>query len=437
MDRLVQLWIWFNAYTKINPIVSGLVGVWGLSMLTLVCRKIPMRILNWVYAQSTTTLDFDNSDVGFMNENYLAFMHWLVEQKYARFTRHFSLITTGRLIETLMQEGKTAALGAGLGTHWFFYKGRLFKVNRRMIEKQGERASMFAVYVTMFGRKRAIMQTLLDEFSYRTDTEKLNVYRYKWHEGYWSSNVLAQKRSLESVIIDPAIKAKIVADIEKFQQEEAWYKSRGLPWKLMINLHGVPGTGKTSFVRAIASHFKLSIAILDLNELSDQHLLHAISSLPKNCLLLLEDFDSCPAVLRRDSLRLKDTEKDDESSPPYFTGKKDVTLSGILNAFDGVVGMDGVIGFTTTNVLDQIDPAILRKGRTDYIYELGKLRHAEVVSYLELMFPASFIPNNMYFEDILGCDLQAIYFEHHESVFEFVAHLPLKAAPEHAQLKAA
>jgi chaperone BCS1 len=426
MGHLVLWWVAFTAYTKSNPVVAGIVSLWGVSMVTLVFRKIPARIYAWIYGQITTTLELDNSGMGFSQENYTMFMNWLVEQKYARFTRHYSLITYGSAIDDLLKEGKTAKLGAGSGQHWFFFKRRYFKASRRMLERQGNENTMFVISVTMFGRDRRILQALVDEFSFKLDQSKIQIYRWRIHDQTWSSQTHALRRDMASVIIDKAIKDKLIGDIKAFYAEKEWYKERGLPWKKTFIFSGPPGTGKTSLVRALATYFNMSIAVLDLNAVSDVGLSIALSYLPSNTLLLIEDFDSCPATLIRDGMRYQSTraavDEARANTNPY--GTKEITLSGILNAFDGVVGMDGLITILTTNVIEEIDPAILRKGRTDHIFEIGKLHHKEVVEYIELMFPNIYLDSTIRFDDILGCDLQALYFDHHKEANDFVNAIP-------------
>ena len=49
-----------------------------------------------------------------------------------------------------------------------------------------------------------------------------------------------------------------------------------------------------------------------------------------------------------------------------FQGLNRLTLSGLLNAIDGVTSSEGRIVFMTTNYVDKLDPALIRPGRVDY-----------------------------------------------------------------------
>lgn len=48
-----------------------------------------------------------------------------------------------------------------------------------------------------------------------------------------------------------------------------------------------------------------------------------------------------------------------------------VTLSGLLNALDGVASSEGRIVFMTTNYLERLDAALIRPGRVDLKEYIG------------------------------------------------------------------
>ncbi len=78
-----------------------------------------------------------------------------------------------------------------------------------------------------------------------------------------------------------------------------------------------------------------------------------IDDLPVATLLLIEDVDC--------------VFKDSRST----TGDTGVTLSGLLNALDGVSSREGRVLFLTTNHPERLDPALVRPGRVDRKIELG------------------------------------------------------------------
>jgi mitochondrial chaperone BCS1 len=74
------------------------------------------------------------------------------------------------------------------------------------------------------------------------------------------------------------------------------------------------------------------------------------------------------------------------------SGSKDsrITLSGLLNALDGISAQEGRLLFATTNRYDALDPALIRPGRMDLHVEF---RLASQYQAREL-FKHFYIPNN-------------------------------------------
>lgn len=91
-----------------------------------------------------------------------------------------------------------------------------------------------------------------------------------------------------------------------------------------------------------------------------------------------------------------------------------LSLSSILNVLDGIKPLDDIVIFMTTNFIDKIDPAILRKGRTDDIIEIKALTTDGVNKYLEYSFGDA---HGIDFDiSIKGCDLQAIIIDNRQDV---------------------
>jgi mitochondrial chaperone BCS1 len=88
-----------------------------------------------------------------------------------------------------------------------------------------------------------------------------------------------------------------------------------------------------------------------------------ISCLPERCIALMEDID---AAFRHDITREPTTTDSPHSgSSGANGGGPGVTLSGLLNAIDGVAAHEGRLLFATTNRYESLDPALRRPGRMD------------------------------------------------------------------------
>ena len=169
-----------------------------------------------------------------------------------------------------------------------------------------------------------------------------------------------RKRKLESVILDKGVAEQILSDVKAFLGCAQWYYDRGIPYRRGYLLHGPPGTGKTSFIRALAGELDYNIAILNLGErgLTDERLNLLLTLVPERTLVLLEDADA--AFNKGRALNDEDG----------YRGAN-VTFSGLLNALDGVASGERII-FLTTNHPERLDTALVRPGRVDMAVRLGE-----------------------------------------------------------------
>ena len=232
------------------------------------------------------------------------------------------------------------------------------------------------IYVKSLSMKSLSGKSLLIEFCkeslvyYRNKVKKECIPCYILNDGYWSKRKDIQKRNLNTIYLEDEQIDGILNDLHKFMDSKDRYKNFGIPYKRNYLLTGLPGTGKTSLVRALASKYDKGIAYLSFSaELTDSKFNDAISRLPKNCFLLLEDFDSL--FVKRES-----NDKDCH-----------VSFSSVLNALDGILTNNKQITFITTNHIEQLDQALKRASRIDYIMKFSYLSKGQVKKMFKKYFP--------------------------------------------------
>lgn len=170
--------------------------------------------------------------------------------------------------------------------------------------------------------------------------------------GEWFLHNKIPPRSLDSIYINEKFKNKILDDINNFLKSEDDYNKFGIPYKRTYLLTGIPGSGKTSLVKAICKHFNYSLSILSVSKKFDNSsLLHSIKELEDNTILLIEDVDSL--------FEKREATSDNPS----------ITFSNLINVLDGVLYRHATIIFLTTNHPEKLDHALLRIGRIDMILE--------------------------------------------------------------------
>jgi hypothetical protein len=222
--------------------------------------------------------------------------------------------------------------------------------------------------------------------------------------------------------------------VEFFRDNKEWYDNKGVPYTLGIMVSGNPGSGKTSIIKCIANELRRHIINVHLSDnmsktqlenlfYNDQ--LHVTRNgktetyiIPINKrIYVLEDIDcQCNIILDRgeDSLEQKlikdnqmlraEIDRLQHAITEISNGKKvivnntmkmqapektsekqndKITLSFLLNLFDGVLETPGRIVIMTTNFIDKLDKAFTRPGRIDVCCKLGFADCAQIIEIIE------------------------------------------------------
>lgn len=184
------------------------------------------------------------------------------------------------------------------------------------------------------------------------------------HERFlkWKSEEIGPRKSanpMDAIVLPPEV-SPAVNEFMRWRDSEEWFRSHQVPWRRGWLLHGVPGTGKTSLVRALAQTADMPIAIFDLSSLSNEEMTDKWQETQEMapCIALFEDVDA------------------------VFDGRENVvgeqggglTFDCLLNCLSGVETADGVFVIVTTNCIEKLDDALKRPGRLDRIIEMPPLR---------------------------------------------------------------
>lgn len=123
--------------------------------------------------------------------------------------------------------------------------------------------------------------------------------RARWG-GMWSKTFSRPSRPMDTVILDAEQKELIINDMNEYLHPSSpkWYATRGIPYRRGYLFHGPPGTGKTSLSFALAGIFGLEIFVISLQEptLTEGDLMQLFNGLPRRCVVLLEDVDAAGLI---------------------------------------------------------------------------------------------------------------------------------------------
>lgn len=186
--------------------------------------------------------------------------------------------------------------------------------------------------------------------------------------------------------------------VDFFVNNEDWYKKKGIPYTLGILIHGPPGSGKTSCIKAIANSTKRHIVNISLTEnttktqlqnlfYNNELVINKVNSQERLTIpcdkrvYVIEDIDCLTDVVLDRQFKKKEESKITikngnqieemaQSSIKEDTDEK-INLSFLLNLFDGVLETPGRILIMSSNYPERIDKALIRPGRVDLNIEFG------------------------------------------------------------------
>ena len=212
----------------------------------------------------------------------------------------------------------------------------------------------------------------------------------------FTKHLFTTTRTLDNIFFEQrdAVKARV----DFFLNHPEWYAAKGIPYTLGLLLHGTPGCGKTSTIKAIAAVAKRHIINVTMSTITTKQQLvqlfyedtiHVVSkdgisspeafSIPINKrMYVLEDIDCMSNIVLERSL---DTER---------STTQDLTLSDLLNVLDGVLETPGRILIMTSNYPERLDKALIRPGRVDLMINFKKASKKIIVEMYESFFDAEF-----------------------------------------------
>ena len=310
------------------------------------------------------------------------------------------------------------------GVHRFFHKGRLFQLKRenKTVIQDGWRGSSVRdeenITLTCIGRSTQPIKDLIKvaRDHYLNKEKSCTVVRRpapKEQRGrgrsVWMKVATRPSRPMETVVLDHEQKNRVLIDINEYLHPSTprWYANRGIPYRRGYLFHGPPGTGKSSLAWAIAGVFGLDIYCISLVDptLTEEDLGMMFTTLPRRCVVLLEDIDSAGLSKRQEEEIVEKPKPEDEAAAKISAEitraiksvqkggqnskeNQGISLSGLLNAIDGVASHEGRVLIMTTNFPDKLDEALIRPGRVDMKVKFTNATRSQICELFTRMYSA-------------------------------------------------
>jgi hypothetical protein len=211
----------------------------------------------------------------------------------------------------------------------------------------------------------------------------------------WTETVFDSTRTFKNLFFDKS--DAVISKVDFFLKNRDWYYDKGLPYTLGIGLHGPPGTGKTSFIKALANHTGRHIVSISLKLVKTKSQLESVFFESRyntdnkkgtvgfdQKIIVFEDIDCIgDIVMDREKKKLAKAKQAEQAKQEVKTEENDtlmktillpddlITLDDILELWDGIREASGRIMVISSNHYEDLDPALKRPGRIDITLELG------------------------------------------------------------------
>lgn len=340
-----------------NAFASGGLFLMLLGSCLAYFKHVPGHIWLWCRNQFLVTMDVPQHDASF---------YWVT--KYLTDHPNFQKGRASILDCRWGDKGEyDLNLSPAVGKHFLWHKGWpiWFWRTRERLQFAWPTAYYDTFVFQTFGRnKKRLLKFINDARVVGESIGEGCVKAYINSGSDWHYRVLRGTKTINDVVLDGDLMERTVKDANEFMKSKDWYRLKGIPYRRGYLLYGPPGCGKSSLILALAGELKCAIYFLTLSDtdLSDKNLFLLISNLRPNSLLVIEDIDS--ATSNRETVVETDSSNSNDSNEKKSTINK-ITLSGLLNALDGILSGEGRLLIMTSNHPEKLDPALKRPGRTD------------------------------------------------------------------------
>jgi len=156
------------------------------------------------------------------------------------------------------------------------------------------------------------------------------------------------------------------------------YKRMGINFPGATILHGPPGCGKTYAVEKLGEYLGWKRFDIDASSIASAYI-HETSK--KISEVFKAAIDAAPSILVIDEMEAFLSDRSRVTTGTHHTEEVAEFLRRIPEAIS-----KGVLVFAMTNMIDAIDPAVLRRGRFDHIVEVKMANAEEIKALLTMRF---------------------------------------------------
>lgn len=256
------------------------------------------------------------------------------------------------------------------GAYYLMYKGHFMMAEHRkeaqtnINQRRPTRSIRLQIWLSW---DRNMLLGILEEAKanyQRSRSKRVDYFRSDAYGDWIGATIPA--RPVTSLFHPPALVQNLFNDVRMFLDSKQMYEELGIPYRRGYLLAGPPGTGKSSLILAVASHFELPIYSVPLRgtEMTGERLAALLANCRKPSLIALEDIDCLGVATSRKS-----------------NANDNLTIADLLNVVDGIGASEDRVLFMTANHPETLDLALTRAGRVDRKFYVDYARDEELRSF--------------------------------------------------------
>ena len=337
----------------IITLISASLGTFVINII----KNLPSKLLSYImyrFAYSISCDNYrDNTDV------YENINTWLLSSNNKVIKNHTNI--KSKWIRGNWENYSTL----DYGNYLIIYDKCILYISKSSlsnINSDGNATMIDKLNIKIIGINAQKLKNDLEKFSMEehvNDGDKFTGYILQDFGGSIETSI--DKRNFDTIVSKH--KDEIIDYIDKWKNNKEVYIKHGITYKTGIVLYGPPGTGKTTIAKAIASYLSYNLCII-----TNIRSINKLYMVKEKTVILLEDIDCMLDINRED--------KDENNTE---SNKTKNLLAEVLNAIDGVASPENVIFIITTNHIEKLDPALIRKGRFDLQVHIDNLDYNEAL----------------------------------------------------------
>lgn len=322
--------------------------------LIAICRNVPGKIIKWIKRRIQKTITISSFE---FREKYMCLNNYISQIDHPIINNNI------RINYSYLSRDTNYSKTLNLGTYnlylghftWMTISKKLFTELNTGAEGAPEDIS-----VSILGLDRdKIINEILLEIDKKNILRKNELEVMSFNEFNGLNSFFTNKRSFDTVF--SPYKKTILNFIDNWINSEKTYQKYQITYKTGILLYGIPGTGKSTIAKCIASYTNKSLIVINLSCKNAIQQLESLRHHGKNKVILFEEIDILTS--NRDN-------KDEQNT------EKEKILSTLLTILDGVTSPSNSIFVATTNHYEKLDSALTRIGRFDLALNLDNLDYS-------------------------------------------------------------